>query len=74
VLGHYPVQTPWASLETGSLQGKKRVAPDDVKNSWTSGLWVATCTKCVKVGQPARNPGLERRETWGTRLACGNSN
>src|SRR5580692_4636922 len=26
------------------------------------------------VGQPARNPGLERRETWGTRLACGNSN
>jgi len=40
-------------------------------------LWVSrrgTQATFKPSGVGARNPGLERRETWGTRLACGNSN
>jgi hypothetical protein len=60
-LGH-PAQTPWASLGTGSSQGKKRVAPDDVKNSWDTRplgrhLWVSRRGTQVSKGARPGAPG-----------------
>src|SRR5580692_9741819 len=72
-LGH-PAQTPWASLGTGSLQGKKRVAPDDVKNSWDTRplgrhLWVSR--RGTQVSKGAR-PGAPGSDSWAS-LGTGSS-